>query len=308
MQSQAANLIETPEIPAPDHRRETLRALTMSVYDLQKLRIQTGNRIAGNFRIKLGQDPGAKLEEKEAKKTLTSVRAEYARLTDGVARLSRNTVAELTKRSGVISDVVEFYLVRSYVDLLIQEEQTFREISHVLSNFSIWSEYLAGVKGIGPAMGAVIIATLDPSRARHPSSFWRYAGLDVGDDGRGRSRRKEHLVTVDYTNKDGQEAKKLSITFNPFLKTKLMGVLAASFLRSGNERYADIYHDYRNRLLNHPAHKEKTKAHQHNMAMRYMVKIFLLDLWLKWRELEGLETHAPYAEAKLGLKHSAISG
>lgn len=291
---------------AGSHRRETLRALTMSVYDLQKLRIQTGNRIAGNFRIKLGQDPGAKLEEREAQKTLASLRAEYNRLTDGIATLSRTTITRLTQRSGLITDAVEFYLVRSYVDLLIQEETVFREIAHVLSFFPVWSDYLLHLKGVGPAMGAVIVSSLDPSRARHPSSFWRYAGLDVGEDGRGRSRRKEHLITTSYTNRDGQPATKLSITFNPFVKTKLMGVLAASFLRAKNERYTTIYYDYRNRLLSHPDHSVKTKGHQHNMALRYMVKIFLLDLWLKWRELEGLETHASYAEAKLGLQHAAI--
>ncbi|MGC8492051.1 MAG: transposase [Syntrophobacteraceae bacterium] len=294
------------ESAAPDLRRQTLRVLTMSVYDLQKLRIQTGNRIAGNFRVKLGQNPGTKLEEKEAQKTLKTVRAEYARLTDSIATLSRTTITKLTQRSGLITDAVEFYLVRSYVDLLIQEQTVFREIAHVISFFPVWSQYLLHIKGVGPAMGAVIVSSLDPARARHPSSFWRYAGLDVGEDGRGRSRRKEHLITTSYTNRDGQPATKLSITFNPFVKTKIMGVLAPSFLRAKNEGYTTIYYDYRNRLLSHPDHASKTKGHQHNMALRYMIKIFLLDLWLKWRELEGLETHASYAEAKLGLKHAAV--
>jgi hypothetical protein len=47
-----------------------------------------------------------------------------------------------------------------------------------------------------------------------------------------------------------------------------------------------------------------TKGHRHNMAIRYMVKEFLADLWTIWRTLEGLETKPRYAEAKLGIIHS----
>jgi hypothetical protein len=56
-------------------------------------------------------------------------------------------------------------------------------------------------------------------------------------------------------------------------------------------------------LDNHPAHVEKSKGHKHAMAIRYMVKIFIIHLYTKWRPIEGLEVYAPYAEAKLGLKH-----
>lgn len=43
--------------------------------------------------------------------------------------------------------------------------------------------------------------------------------------------------------------------------------------------------------------------HRKNMAIRYMVKVFLKDLWVAWRTLEGLPVTPDYAEAKLGLKH-----
>lgn len=44
-------------------------------------------------------------------------------------------------------------------------------------------------------------------------------------------------------------------------------------------------------------------AHRHQSAIRYMVKMFLLKLWTHWRELEGLPVTEPYAEAKLGRRH-----
>lgn len=106
-----------------------------------------------------------------------------------------------------------------------------------------------------------------------------------------------------YVDKDGKDAERNGITFNPWLKTKLIGVLASSFVKLKNERYDGIYRGYKARLENHPVHKEKTKGHRDNMAKRYMIKQFLVDLYAKWREIEGLEVHPPYSEAKLGLKH-----
>jgi len=85
----------------------------------------------------------------------------------------------------------------------------------------------------------------------------------------------------------------------------LLGVLASSFLRAGDNRYSQIYRNYKNRLENHQSHKEKTPGHRHNMAMRYMIKRFLVDLYVEWRTLEGLEVMPEYSEGKLGIAHRA---
>ena len=97
----------------------------------------------------------------------------------------------------------------------------------------------------------------------------------------------------------------MGISFNPFLKTKLSGVLGASFLKSKNELYATSYYEYKERLENHVDHKNKTKGHRHNMAIRYMIKRFLADLHVVWRTQEGLSVSVPYSEAKLGMKHAS---
>jgi len=67
--------------------------------------------------------------------------------------------------------------------------------------------------------------------------------------------------------------------------------------------YKEAYYNYKNRLENSPIYKEKTKLHRHRMAMRYMVKRFLVDLHIKWRTLEGLEVFEEYSIGKLGMKH-----
>lgn len=48
-----------------------------------------------------------------------------------------------------------------------------------------------------------------------------------------------------------------------------------------------------------------SKEHRHKDAMRYMIKMFLMDLWVAWRTMEGLEVRAPYAEEYLGKVHHA---
>lgn len=280
-----------------------LKTLVRGAYDIQKLRIQTGNRLVANFKAKLGQEPSHSEDEidQEGKQILKDLRQVYDKLTDGVASFPRQASF---KGNEVISSYTELCLVSQYVDLEQSEEKHFRHLTPTLREFPVFTEFLEGVKGVGPAMAGVIISEIDIEKAKYPSSLWAYAGLDVASNGAGRSRKKEHLHEVEYVDKNGNKATRVGITFNPFLKTKLIGVLGSSFLRSGRDGYADYYYNYKNRIENHPAHKEKTKLHRHNMAVRYMVKRFLVDLYTNWRALEGLEVSPEYNEAKLGHNHN----
>ncbi len=286
------------------NNRDNLKTMVRGAYDIQKLRIQMGNRIVGTFKVKLGQAPGADEYsiDAEGREILDRLRKHYKLLTDGVAKFP---VRAKFKADGVIDSYTELCLIAEYVELDDQEKKHFRRLTAVLEDFPIFNEFLEPIKGIGPAMAGVIISEIDIAKARHPSSLWKYAGLDVAGDGKGRSRRTEHLVERYYINKDGEAAKRNGITFNPFLKTKLVGVLASSFLKATPNKYRDIYDGYKHRLEQHPGHAEKSKGRRHNMAMRYMVKMFLIDLYTKWRTLEGLPVSLPYHEAKLGMKHAA---
>jgi hypothetical protein len=261
-----------------------------------------GNRIVTNFKTKLGQSPGESEEEldEDAKEVLKELRVSYKKITDGVKVYPKQ---KDFKGDEVISSYTELCLVGQYMDLEADEIRHFKRLEQVLEDFPIYTEFLKGVRGIGPAMAGVIVSEIDISKAHYPSSLWKYCGLDVTEDGKGRSRKAEHLVKVKYINRDGEEAERNSITFNPFLKTKLVGVLAASFIKLSNPIYAPIYRGYKNRLENHPAHQEKTKLHRNNMAKRYLIKMFLVDLYKAWRTLEGLPVNSPYHEGKLGIVH-----
>jgi hypothetical protein len=289
--------------------------MVRGAYDIQKLRIQMGNRIAGNFRAKLGQEAGTKTEdmEEDAKAILVDLKERYRKLMDGIKTFPRQPTF---KGDEVISTYTELCLLDQYMGLEKSEAQHFRRFEAILEEFAIYREFLKDVKGIGPAMAGVILSEFDIHKARYPSSLWQYAGLGVESDGRGTSRRKEHLKEVEYEDKDGKPQTRMGVRFNPWLKTKLVGVLASSFLRVGDSPYRVIYDDYKHRMESHAKygtahdgekdendHKVTGKGRRHNMAMRYMIKMFLVDLYKAWRALENLPVSPPYSEAKLGLRH-----
>jgi Transposase IS116/IS110/IS902 family len=280
----------------------TVRTVVRGAYEIQRLRIQMGNRIVGNFKAKLGQAPSAPEEDlgEEEVEILKTLRKRFKKLTDGVVRFPKY---DKFVGDEIISDYTDFVLLEQYVELEKSEKTHFKRLGEVLTGFPIYTEWLSKIDGIGPAMGGIIVSEINIHKVKYPASLAMYAGLDVGDDGAGRSKRKEHLVDREYTNRAGETSTRKSITFNPFLKTKLMGVLAPSFLRARNERYAKIYNDYKHRLENHIKYQEVSKGHRHQMALRYMIKIFLQDLYNAWRPLEGLEVAPKYEEAKLGHVH-----
>lgn len=281
------------------------KALIRSLYDIQHQRVQTGNRICAEIKARLGQEPGNSEEglEIDAQVYIANARAEYKRITDAFILNQAHKYLKVDYEGyEIITDAAMLLFVESYVQQLEQEENMVKVIAKVVQQHPMWDAFLDGVKGCGPLMSAVILTEFDPHKAPRISNFWSYAGLDVASDGRGRGRYKEHLIDQEYQDKDGKTQTKKGITFNPFLKTKLVGVLGSCLMKTKGY-YKSIYDDYKHRLENHKDHMEKTKGHRHNMAVRYMIKMFVQDLWLKWREVEGLPVTAPYSEAKLGMKH-----
>ena len=281
-----------------------LKTIVRGAYDIQKNRIQTGNRLVANFKAKLGQAPSEKEDtiDADGQQILANLRRSHKLLTEGVATFPRQATF---KGDEVISSYTELCLVANYLELEDQEKTHFRRLGNILKDYPIYNNFLAGVVGVGPAMAGVVISEIDITKAEYPSSLHKYAGLDVASDGQGRSRRKEHLEDSEYVDADGVVQTKKGITFNPFLKTKLVGVLGSSFVKQSPDKckYRKVYDDYKHRIENMDAHKEKSKGHRHNMAVRYMIKIFLIDLYNEWRALESLPVAPTYTEAKLGKVH-----
>ncbi len=266
------------------------RTTVRSLYDAQKLRIEMGNRMGAHQRDHV-------LDEKWAKR-----------------------IAERQKAMRAI------------------ERSILRDVEKLLNDFPIY-KWLKDVRGCGPSMSGVIVAEIGATpnkpngwdesvdwNPRHGiarfdtvSKLWAYAGLHVKD---GKAPRR----------KKGERA-----NWNGFLKTKLLGVLGPCFLKSASP-YREFYDNYKTRKQNTmidicmncegktkivspetkkltmckncagiggPAPWGKSDGHRHNAAIRYMVKQFVMDLYVKWRTLEGLEVRPPYAEEYLGKVHIA---
>lgn len=302
--------------------REAIRAIVRGVYDLQKMRIETGNRLVAAFKAKLGIVPGQKEDdaEKDAVDLLDQIKLSFDNITEGVLAIptmkSFQKKLEKLKEPTLISSYAELTLSAQYFQLLRDEQEQFKRLGDLVSEFPIWTHFLEGVRGVGPAMAGVILSEIDIHKAEYPSSLWAYAGLDVvqvTDEatgeirGEGRSRRASHLIDLEYIDKDGNTATRKSITYNPWLKTKLMGVLGTLFVKQPADKspYRKAYDDYKFRLENHPKWADRSKGHRHQAAIRYAVKRFLVDLYKVWRELENLPVAPEYAEAKLGMVHGS---
>ena len=78
------------------------------------------------------------------------------------------------------------------------------KVEKALNDFPLYTEFLKDVRGVGPAMAGVILSEMDIRKTTYVSSLWAYTGLDVAEDGRGRSMRKEHMVEREYIDKNGK--------------------------------------------------------------------------------------------------------
>lgn len=321
-----------------DIQKEKIRNLVSGIYDIQKVRIAIGNRVVQSFNIQMGQKPSESQEEmeKEAQSMIKTLRSEYKRITDAYidksyikkVKIGDNTeekTVTLAKNAGIekviktinadedmgiqyLKNKLDYELMGAYVDIIETEERMTKILHKEVEKHPMWDAFFKDVIGCGPLMSGVCLTYFDVHKARHASSFWKYAGLDTVDveleDGthirEGRSMR--HTEMVPYTDKDGNIKEKKSITYNPILKTKLLGVLGSGFLKQPGCKYEKIYRDYRNRLDNRADSESLTPLRKHRMATRYMIKQFVRDMWVTWRELEGYTVTEPYEVAVLGRK------
>lgn len=200
-----------------------------------------------------------------------------------------------TLQKGSNRDISNFLAerVKTYQEM---EAATLKEIKKQLKDFPIYTEFLKGVKGVGPLMAAVIISEYDIEIATTVSKMWKYTGLVPGFDKLEKGKKSP---------------------FNKWLKTKMVGVLADSFIKTRSP-YRMFYDDYKHRLESLPEDEKERKlaksknpinkhkeyaGHIDRMSKRYMIKMFLQHLYVEWRTIAGFQVRAPYAEEYLGKKH-----
>jgi hypothetical protein len=215
-----------------------------------------------------------------------------------------------------------------------QEAELEKNLKKVLKRFPIYTEYLLGVKGVGTISAGWIIAEFNIKRATTVSKMWQFAGLNSGQ-----VRGNKDVSASEYKPELGEiireyempkagkrvvyktgeliRGDKLSpgfaAPFNKKLRSALVEVMANNFIKHQTFYCMEFYYPYKERLAqeeNEVLHvgkmkqwKEVTPGHRDRAAKRYMVKMFLKDLYVAWREIECLPVRAPYQEEYLGHTH-----
>lgn len=220
-----------------DVLKQQIRCLIANVYDLQKLRISAGNRLVQSFYLQLGIAPSTSPDDvdKEEKKMIDRLKAEYKRITDAVAENNKSIKSNIKalresdeegKRLTLIRNDQDFKLVESYTYLLKAEEESTKSLDKYVKQHKLWDAFFADIKGCGTLMSAVCIAYLDPYVAKYPSSFFRYCGMDTVQD-EDKDGNKLYLEKVEgvvtgvkvreaygYYNSEGQYFGKVQMTDN----------------------------------------------------------------------------------------------
>jgi len=265
-----------------------IKFLVENYYDIQKLRVETFNRIvayvkshdilenhnANASRIKDGT------HEKLASQNNIGDHLDNASHADKPSILAHKIVSLKVEPPKEISDLVWFHNT-----LHETEKQLRKRLDAWSKHHKLRLNYLRYIKGIGPILSSALIAWLQPiSRFPNISKLWAYCGLSP-------TQKREKGKRLNY---------------NPKLKT-LMWKIATSFEKQNPEKsqYRRLYDKQKDYYMNREDLKAKIKAkekgikgHIRNMTLRYVVKRFLADLWITWRKLEGLPITLPYIIGK----------
>jgi len=280
-------------VRTPEQARDAMRRKVRMFYDMQRLRMQSGGRGAKKI--------------------------------DGDDKAPATENIELT-------EVDRMQLERRSKEMMLVEHEALLDIETHLKTMPVYTQILSQISGVGPTLAGVIVAEVDIHRCDTASALWRYAGLapipcrrcktckdELVQAGVAQLKRYKHafnrktdkcrfasdIIEVDKTYASARSErpeKGEKLHFNKFFKTKMVGVMAGCLLKA-NSPYRKFYDDYKHRLAS--TNKGRNDGHRHQMALRYMVKMVLLDIWKGWRELEGLSVREPYQEEYLGHQHHA---
>ena len=265
-------------------------------------------------------------EDRQAIRLLVRMRDDFQamrkRMDNRIGRKADGEAMDIDERQFRPEDLQNFATLADAAKT--QEAEIEKMLKKLLKRFPVYTEFMRDVKGLGHTYAAWIIAEIDIHEASTVSKLWQFAGLNPAMV-RGKVR-KEHddgsfeLVTTDKMIRGDKLTKGFVAPYNSRLRTALAGVMADCMIKSRSEYAIEHYYPYKCRLehsdkivtenvaggkTREVAWKDATPMHRHRAAIRYMVKMFLRDLYRTWRELEGLEVRPDYHEEKLGHQHDA---
>lgn len=173
-----------------------------------------------------------------------------------------------------------------------------------LKQVPIYKEFLSEVFGCGPVVSAYLVVEINIYIAVKPSQLRRYAGMAVIDGVLERRQR-------------GQKSK-----YNAELRTRLYQMFASLWKcaakKDSKTKYLTIWTDYKHRMehservvdgkirkLDTKSTQVSAKGFAHSTGWHKAADVFLTDLYMIWRTLEGLPVWCPYVAEKLGYWHAS---
>lgn len=254
------------------------------------------------------------------------------------------------KKDGTMQDVPDRNIESNFFDNLVsitremmqQEKRIEKDLEILLQKFDIYNNWLQDIKGIGIISSGCIISEFDIEKATTVSKMWQYAGLNpslvrgnkripkadykaemgeiITEMKNIKTKKIDYIIKTNEMIRGDRATEGFVLPYNKRLRTHLIGVMAANFVKHQNNYAIEFYYPYKTRLEKEDsivenkgkkrkgdgkAWKDVSKGHRNNAALRYMVKMFLIDLHVAWRKSEGLDVRKPYAEEYLGKKHGA---
>lgn len=243
-------------------------------------------------------------------------------------RLRMQVAGRLGKRAeGVTIDLHndDLVLLEARAEELTDVEAVaLRDIEDHLNTIGFYRDVLSDktrYRGIGPTMAGVILSEFAINRLDTASKMWAFAGLApvaatrcatchvvlVGEDDaltHPKTAAKCTGITTYASGKSMRPTKGEKLPYNAFLKAKMVGVLGSVLLKL-NSPWRKFYDDYKHRKQ--CAGWGVSDGHRHNAAVRYMIKMLLLDIWTQWRTYEKLPVRPSYQEQYLGHVHAKAS-
>ena len=294
------------EIRPADPQLQKIRHAAGNLYDLQKLRIQSGNR-AGSLTAELderdkefmaamssGLDNVEQIAEKHLKRHLKGypIYEKWLKKQSGCG----------VKMSGVIISSINIHKadtvskVWAYCGLSVVDGHAQRRVKGQTAKYNPWLKAKV-VKVLGDNL--IRYSKLDDAGNYVRSTTGKPIDEDIAwrrfyDNYKHRQQNKRVPVCMAcegtgktrFKPKNNDDDEVFSDLEEDAPKRKTKPGVCANCEGTGG-----------------PAPWGKSDGHRHNAARRYMVKMFLLEMWKKWRELEGLPAVPPYAEVYLGLEH-----
>jgi hypothetical protein len=163
-----------------------------------------------------------------------------------------------------------------------------RAMKEQLKKVPLYEVLLKNVHGCGIVTAAYLCALLDPVRGVKTSNVVRYCGLAIDPD----TGRLERLVA-------GKVRK-----YNPTMRTVLFCMFSSLWRVSARDKVTSKYLDiWRGKVRSYEHHADGPRKGGHKAGWHTAARVFLEDVYLVLRSLNGLPVWPSFNASKLGYSH-----